>query len=417
MLEGLDLPAATHNYQGDPMKLSPLWAQEYIGADLAREFMAKTKAQMSDIHLAIGDSSFHAPSMFLKKDFLAVATWHDSDNHPEYIQQIQAPTDVQYSDDYHAVNVGNLVNGRWGVAYNTPFSSIFTFSHSNDGFVDFLTIFNQKREKIDIPVVLNFSQTWDIPYDDKGGMDQAVVSQAKKLASKSYVVTAAGNEYPYFDMSPILNQLKDPIVVSSLSPAGFKVHYSNERPTITVGAPVGNYILTESINKEPYHFSGTSAATPLVSGSIANLVKLLPLVSPQDVQKLIRMTATPTINSLENPNKNGHGMINTYRLVQVAALLQSKCGIEDVACVQKEIDAYIANSNQLTADLLASIDKNFQNFSLESVGQLFPSCALEPQEPRKSSCSKKKSSFHNLRRYALLNTENPDAWKMLKLYP
>ena len=60
--------------------------------------------------------------------------------------------------------------------------------------------------------------------------------------------------------------------------------------------------------------TGTSMATPIVSGSIALLLEKDPWLSPDQVKERVLFTAT---DLGEDWNKQGWGMINTKRLLDI----------------------------------------------------------------------------------------------------
>lgn len=146
------------------------------------------------------------------------------------------------------------------------------------------------------------------------------------------IVCSSGNDENNFTGLPVTypaNCHPDIIVVGSVDRNGAKSDFSNFGPQLDVVAPGRGIYTTDRRGIAGYgtgnyysNFSGTSAATPFVSGIAALLLSIDPSLSPQNVARLIEGTAQkvrPDIYSYTSqsgrPNgtwneKMGHGLVN-----------------------------------------------------------------------------------------------------------
>ena len=108
-------------------------------------------------------------------------------------------------------------------------------------------------------------------------------------------------------------------------------------------------------------------------------------------------TAIPTLHSHEEPQVNGIGLVNAYKLGEVGKRLKEKCKNKGSSCFKKEI----LNEENYRFDL-DDLDKNLKR----DLNKTFPSCAIgkKPVRPlERSNCDEKGKILQRLRKAILLN--------------
>ena len=348
--------------------LSDYWAQELIGSDLLREELIKTP-------------------------------------HPD-IENWIAVYDVG-ADHSHSILVSNLISDNRSQAVLPGLSGKALTAHSYQKLTaahsDF-TASEEKKEKkkklikelIELsekkPHYINNSMGW-ISDNNIGKFFQI-------LFPSSVLITAAGNE---FDQTRIqINQkLKssrnfNTIIIGSFSPTGYVSRFSNSAKEVHIMAPSDTWII--SADKDKYvKFGGTSGAAPLVTGSLAAFEWLSAYhPTPNEAKVLLEKTAFPTLHSHEEPQINGAGLLNTYKLGKVGSKLRIKCQDKGLICYQKGIleeDSYHFGWDEGLKEDLATV---------------FPSCVMGSFgiSPKISSCEQKAEVFKRLRAAILLDPSN-----------
>ncbi|MEB3298657.1 MAG: S8 family serine peptidase [Candidatus Sericytochromatia bacterium] len=105
------------------------------------------------------------------------------------------------------------------------------------------------------------------------------------------VVAAAGNEGSNQPMSPAA--LPGVIAVGATDPADARAAFSSYGAHVTLAAP-GKDIISAVPGNAYRSFSGTSQATPLVSGIIASILSVAPGTPPAVIRDLLYHTGAPT---------------------------------------------------------------------------------------------------------------------------
>jgi subtilisin family serine protease len=141
----------------------------------------------------------------------------------------------------------------------------------------------------------------------------------------SIVVAAAGNDGTNNDSSPHYpSNLNNVISVASTTTGDVKSSFSNYGNTVDISAPGSNIRSTVPTNNYA-SMSGTSMATPMVSGLLGLMKSLNPTMPNQDLINCMYNTAV-NINS-QNPsyaNKLGAGRIDAFAAMNcVAATLNN----------------------------------------------------------------------------------------------
>lgn len=122
------------------------------------------------------------------------------------------------------------------------------------------------------------------------------------------VVAASGNETAYTDNYPYYPaNIEGVISVGSINSQLRRSYFSNFGIKVDCYAP-GESIYS-TINSNRYASkNGTSMASPLVSGIVANLINIFPNYNHDDIAKQIRVTAKP----LSSGNIFTYGIINAF---------------------------------------------------------------------------------------------------------
>lgn len=362
-------------YQLKEGKLSDYWAQEMAGTDLLREELEKINPLPKNKFLIAvfdgprGDHNTHVQNLIShKKDQAVLPALNTSQ-----IQFFQTSGSSQYMDV-----VQNLILN------STNQQNIKNTESSIEGDVKSMT-----EPSKQLPSFINNSRVW--------GNSQPIYEAISQIHPPAILIQAAGNSYPS-PLGSVANQFSkdfDSILVGSLSPSGLVNYDSQEGEEIHILAPAGDYITSIGSDGKYKKFGGTSGATPLVTGALAGFEWLSGYhPTPEEAKLLLKQTAMPTIHSVfENPQRNGVGMLNAYKLGRVAKRLKEKCNT-NLDCFKREV-RYPENYE-------FSIDKEE---ILKQVSLAFPICSGQ-DNTQEVSCEDKKSVFKNLRRVILLDIEN-----------
>ncbi len=153
-----------------------------------------------------------------------------------------------------------------------------------------------------------------------GGNYSLLIENAIKEAAKSnmLIVAAAGNESNDNDKNPkypASYPVDNVISVASHNHKEFISYFSNfGKETVHLSAP-GDYILSTMPNNAYTVWSGTSMATPYVSGAIGLLLshetRNLPYL---EIKKRLQETTTPSFNYFEKTKSMGR--LNLYNLLK-----------------------------------------------------------------------------------------------------
>ncbi len=234
-----------------------------------------------------------------------------------------------------------------------------------------------------------------------------------KKMSPSILIQSAGNKHP----RPIphykikMSQILDAILVGSLDPNGEKSKFSQEAEEVHITAPSGKSLTSIGHNGKYRKFSGTSGATPLVTGSLASFEWLAGYHPTAEESKLLlKNTAIPVPSSVKGGpgyGINGHGMVNAYKLAMFGKRLKKECE-KDIDCFKREINN---PESYLRFDLSA---KDYTNL-LDEISQVFPECdnRCNTKQSQNNQCQSKKDLFKELRKAAFLSPKNGELWRTI----
>ncbi|MBT6326838.1 MAG: S8/S53 family peptidase [Bdellovibrionales bacterium] len=336
--------------------LSPFWAQDRVGEDLALELMAE-----QDEADALGQTL---------SPVVLDQSWDDERNgHGPIVRDI-------------------IQNG----SYEDPAIAEHSISYSSDDFV-----FQQQVEdgitNLAVGTVINRSlsrsaqSTWSLYHFGQDGY---------------LPVQSAGNNAPYASDSITSSDRSEMfITVGSTSPLGTASNFSSPaRPTIYAPSD-----LNLSVRREgETGFSGTSGSTPLVSSSLVNLQSMLDnKLNVTMAKELLTKSGSPTLQSLFSQNEAGE--LNHYKLLRIGKRLRERCTSEGGDITQNCLE------NQMRDEGLYVFEPEI-NWS--EVDNGLPGCDRQGFPPRQEErliqrsngdglCPDQQSLFKTLRKEALLN--------------
>ena len=352
--------------------LSDYWAQELIGSDLLREQLEKTPnpdkenwiavfdAQGGDHNIAvknlISDEALHAVLPELgegKIPFLDTDGIHQS--HADYVK---------------------------GKGYK-PALSVYETSYPGDYLFGF-----KKRA----PHYINNSMGWVESQDI-----YEVFEKLSSSTSNTVVVVSSGNDFPdkLEDIQVKASKNYNVVLVGSFSPKGFVSEFSQSGKELHILAPSDDWITSAGQSGEYRKFGGSSGAAPLITGSLAGFEWLSGYhPTAKEAKILLEKTALPTLHSHEKPRINGAGLLNAYKLGEVAKRLKEKCEVKSISCFKQEI---LKDENYRFSE-----DRGLKG----DIGRVFPSCSGGEKSgvlSELSSCEEKGELFKRLRKMVLLS--------------
>jgi hypothetical protein len=336
--------------------LSTYWAQEYVGADLVREKL-------------ISENLSPKPSL--------VVAW-DEGRHGKLVSNLMVgPTNSA------------LIPGR-----SIPFSELH--QKKDYKYIDSYNRLSGCLDTKDCPDYINNSMHWD----NEG---QEIANVVEKISEQSVFITIAGNNTSLVKSSKNDLATKNKLlVVGSIGPLGFGSDFSNYSDSLTISAPSDN-LLTSEINKKLEKFGGTSGAAPQVSSALAafSLISGYKLTTIE-AKDLLQKTAM-NFPHYPSPNSLGSGILNSYKISEVAWKLKKKCK-NNQACFNEALS-----------------DEETYNFKIDAKKQLskakdiFPECFDQKNQVtiKKESCNERKELFNEIRKNALLNHHDSKAWDLI----
>ena len=348
--------------------LSDYWAQELIGSDLLREELEK----------------FPAPD---KENYVAVFDSRDGNN-------------LEDDLDSHAVKVRNLISDE-GIHAVLPEleSKVRIFE------TDFLeenpeTVARLLGATDKLPSFINSSLGW---------MGNESTYQAfQSLSPPAILVAASGNNFPapLGKMRVRASKKFDAILVGSFSPEGFISYFSSSGEEVHIVVPSDNILTSATADGDYVKFAGTSGAGPLGTGSLAAFEWFSDYhPTAKEAKLLLENTAVPTLHSHEEPQINGVGLLNAYKLGMVGKRLRGKCPNKEISCFQREINNEA--NYEFTID-----DKQLK----KDVASAFPGCndeSISNEDVITDSCENKKKVFKKLRQAVLLVPDRRGLWETL----
>lgn len=343
--------------------ISTFWAQQMTGADLVREELNNSGLNFN----------------ITEEDLLVI--------------------DV---DGGHGENVSNLIAAPFESALIPQQTSVPYFSGSTlTGFENVTKPCLQERRKA-CPKYINNSDFWrDESAESKGIATSEVVKNLSKAGG--IVVVSSGNEpQPLEEPKERISEYIIPVAASTSS--GEPTWWSSFSSSVVISAPSDEILHTRYYNGEESDFGGTSGSAPQVTAALLNFYKVSGHhLSIDQAKKLLADTALPYLGQPAS-DKYGAGILNTYKIFEVAKKVKSACqASNDPDCFQK-----IMSEDSLYSNL---VSKDESEKILSRAKEAFPGCAGRDGSIN-SNCSVQEKIFSDLRRLALLDN-NHEAWKLL----
>lgn len=299
-------------------ELSPYWAQEATGSDLAAELLDKWDSSHPNektraVRTGVIDSGFNTE--FLPKDKL--------DSEAKACVATKSKCKAPMSVRPHGTLVANLIAapspaGTGSRSRITRLASAGEYDDPTKAVSSMLTGDEQ-------PELVNMS----LGCKENNYCEGFTADLFEPLASKSIFVVSAGNHFP----DPIYDLPKKitGIVVGSTAPSGELSDFSQEGPEVTITAPSNDDLAAigpteDKLSKKTKlgfdEFSGTSGAAPQVTGALSNVMSLLPGLTVAEAKALLARTAVKTSGYVPDNGKNGAGQLNAYKMAAVAERLK-----------------------------------------------------------------------------------------------
>ena len=336
--------------------LTPLWAQEYTGADLLRKRMIEEGIDTTRAKELIG---------ILDADI---------DKHGEQVSNLIAGDEVS-----------SLIPLNESLAYNQGLRSS-----------DYIDYYEKCSQEKTCAKYINNSMSW---------ASQGVAEVVSKLHKEhgAVYVTSAGNDFrPVSSNKAGLSKAGSIILVGSHSPEGRYSEFTNYSEEVVISAPSNYEVLSFDYDGNPLLFGGTSGAAPQVTAALASFELISGVSLDTKISKdLLKKTA---IKFPKDPDSKflGAGFLNTYKIGMLAFKAKELCqkASDRTTCGRK----LLANDEFYEIDVDEEAHKNFE--------QAFPACSGNFSSLNKASCGDKKIALENFRKAALLSS-NPDMWSGL----
>ena len=342
-------------------KLSRLWDREAIGTPEVRQLLATLKFPWHASEVRIFDVGF--ASNEYKKFLLseqARKSLRLTDNYTlnankfdQEVEETLSAADIKFlkklNPPEHGVLVAQLLAGKSSLPGISIRGEISLLSD-----VDPLTD-TAGKQYLELPGVVNLSKSTFTTDVDK----------LAPVGEKTLFVTAAGNGFPEEKSDNVIlasraleqdGRVKI-MPVGAIDPDGVVSKYSEADHSVVVTAP-GEHLFSFDGKKE-MPFRRTSAASPAVSGVLADVRSILPQLTQDNAVQLLESTAIKTVTN-EVSELNGAGVVNHLKIVRVALRL-AEDGY-DGELMPANLDAYLDFSQEVS-DLIDT-SKNATQFFL-----------------------------------------------------
>lgn len=261
---------------------------------------------------------------------IAKNIWHDPE-HPEIYGWNFVSDKPNPQDDHgHGTHVAGIIgaildanSGVSGVAHKVSIMSIKYYSDANTGAVNLRNTVKAINYAVDHHAnIINYSG---------GGPEFAedeYLALRRAEAAGILVVAAAGNEHQDSDQVehyyyPAAYKLSNIIVVAASDIQNNLLPSSNwGKIRVDVAAPGENIYSTLPNNRYGY-MSGTSMATPFVSGIATLMLACNPTLKPTQIKELI-VNSVYRVPAQENKVSSG-GIVNAYNAMTALLKLKGKC--------------------------------------------------------------------------------------------
>ncbi|MCB0419610.1 MAG: hypothetical protein KDD61_01350 [Bdellovibrionales bacterium] len=338
--------------------LSLLWAQELVGADLAKKALNGNSTKIPVAVYELGNDK--------TRNCAIPGTLHRRCEGKAFRYQM------------HLTEVTGLVTGGSSAA-GTNNANVLGIYSSQSFFDPAVWPIPGMEED---PYFVNLSQATQ---NEKFGMKINRISKE----TKSVPIIAAGNTGEYKDI--LFYRKIDAIKVGSTAVGGW-IGPVSSKIAVDVWVP-SDKLLASSTGSQALEFGATSGATPQVTSALVNFTAASGIrLNLQQAQLLLKKTNTP----LFGPPFFSSGMLNAYKMTRVGDKIRNLSR-------DKNFDLNKALADPSLYDFLDE-QKALQAVATKAL-------SLSPL-----SCKGLKEAFTSLRKSFLLNPNKEDAKKLARIY-
>ncbi len=372
-------------------KLTPFWAQEAVGSFEARTLLhnyenklnQEGKDSLSSTNIGIIDGEFNVAAMAKTKLSPALRDCLKTHKNPKECGLITNYTPDENGKPKEADGHGSAVT-HLIINTGTPIGvsskgQVSIISSAPTG-IDYLKAFDYYF-KTNLgegrPQVVNMSM----------GLPNFLDSQIHELLQESTLVASSGNSYPA-EIDTIKQENPQIIVVGSVVSNGTSSMFSQEGKSVDIVAPSDTHIQSVGADGETLrNFGGTSGATPLVTGVVADLQSLLPGATPEELTIILKRSSIPVIATMTKGN-NGAGSLNAYGAFSAAIHLRES--------------GWPKNRNKVNSSSTYDFSKKASNQQAQAVKLL-----------QEMDCQKRRMGFHLLRQAFFMDPRNEETRRQL----
>lgn len=307
-------------------KLTPLWAQEQIGADLVDDVLGDV-GSVEPVNVGVFDGGFFPAAL---RATMTPELEARLKSHPkEFLDDAPrgGAVDARKKNQQHGDQVANLINSgksKYPVGVG-KFSRISALSRALWEYdaVGAKKVIQDGKVKV-VNLSIGFA---DRPPDVDGktstylGGQVTIETVRGGIKDGVIFVMAAGNDHP--KPLEVTAKSSGAILVGSSTPTGLPSDFSQEGEEVSILAPSDHALTSVGEGDAATEFAGTSGATPLVAGAISNAAALLPGLTNDEARTLVERASTPTAPTSIKPRKNGAGILNLARMMAVAKRLRT----------------------------------------------------------------------------------------------
>lgn len=343
--------------------LSPFWAQELSGLDLAA--FPRNAAKMGvAVKVAVLDQGFGELPAALKSKFTAS------------VMPSAQPT------NHGAMTLG-LLTGPIPYSIQAPLEISHLFEVRTTA--DYLRVMEALEDSKQTPTVIHISV-------GLGHTSNAVRDVMKRMAAKSLLVGAAANDWP---SETERNEKEFPgMLVGSLSPEGYPTENSGVMSAVTISVPSDRYLVSTADGKTPAAFGGTSAASAIVASVVAAARSLVPDLTQEEIKEIFATTGMPT--PAGRVGANGYAGLNAVQFLAVVDRIRSQ-GL-----------AGKARDKSITAGSTGRL------YQFEKEAEVELTRALPVMEDPAATCEARKMAYAQLRRAFFLQPSGKAAPALAK---
>jgi len=322
-------------------KLTGLWAQEACAIPEARAFIAEleqrgfplrtTTVGVYDIGFKLASVRDHARLTAELHDHLArtddrdgravLADFVADAELRAFLRQAYADRPARDQDWRHGTAVVHLIASNSEVSTSSKGEIALLIASPRKLALEEYIELHSSLARLELPPLVNHSMAFS-KFDDR--WSEAIAEAFEAITAKTIVVNSIGNYHNLNNKLPIeagVRKLVGKMInVGSADPTGHISLFSkrDEGTIETVRAFSDDFIATLGLDGSLIAFGGTSGATPVVTGALADTLAILPDLSVSQAEVLLKKTAVPSSYG------DRVGTLNSYKLVRVAQRLRER---------------------------------------------------------------------------------------------